>query len=71
MPELTPDELSALFAWIVDAQAFLPLSEAAKPAVDKLIAYQQELKKKQAPASADGYAEMWSDKNIAEFGNLL
>lgn len=44
MPELTLDELSALFAWIVDAQGLLPLSEAAKPVVDKLIEYQGVLK---------------------------
>ena len=44
MPELTLTDLSALFAWIVNAQEFVPLNEAAKPAVDKLIAYQQVLK---------------------------
>ena len=44
MPELTSDELSALFAWIVDAQSFLPLSEGAKAVVDKLIAHQEKLK---------------------------
>lgn len=51
MPELTLDELSALFAWMVDAQAFLQMkSELARTAVDKLIAYQQSLKS-QAPES--------------------
>lgn len=82
MPELTPDELSALFAWIVDAQAFLPLSEAAKPTVDKLVAYQETLKQKEEvpitlpPPRPDDYRDyygnaMWSDENIAEFGELL
>lgn len=52
MPELTNDELSALFAWIVDAQSFIPLSDSAKTAVDKLIEYQQELLKKE-PAAAE------------------
>lgn len=40
--ELTVDELSALFAWVVDAQEFVPLSEEAKATVDKLIVYQQQ-----------------------------
>lgn len=45
MPELTFDELSDLFAWMVDAQEFLYMrSELARGAVDKLIAYQQTLK---------------------------
>jgi hypothetical protein len=48
MPELTLDDLSALFAWIVDAQGFLPLSEGAKSAVDKLIEQQEQLKEQKA-----------------------
>ena len=36
-------DLGALFAWIVQAQEFLPLSEKAKQAVDALIK-QQEVK---------------------------
>lgn len=41
MEELTQDDLSALFAWIVDAQEFLPLSDGAKMAIDKLIEIQR------------------------------
>lgn len=76
MPELTLDELNALLTWMIDAMAFLPFNEEAKPAVDKLIAYQQKLKEKEenkkntATLEAWGRA-MWSDKNIAEFGSLL
>lgn len=50
MPELTSDELSALFAWMVDAQEFLPVPEKANEAIDKLITYQQSLKS-QVPES--------------------
>lgn len=81
MPELTLDELNALLTWMIDAMAFLPFSEEAKPAVDKLIAYQQKLKEqeenKKNASTLEAWAEgmwgraMWSDKNIAEFGELL
>jgi hypothetical protein len=47
MPELTISDLSALFAWIVDAQEFLALSDGAKVAVDKLIEQQQALMSKE------------------------
>lgn len=50
MPELTLPELAALFAWMVDAQEFLPVPENAKSAVDKLIQYQEVLNQnKQVP----------------------
>lgn len=42
--DLTFDELSALFAWMVDAQEFLPVPEKANEAIDKLITYQRSLK---------------------------
>lgn len=45
MSELTIADLSNLFAWIVDAQSFLPLSDGAKETVDKLIEIQKELLK--------------------------
>ena len=53
MPELTLDDLSALFAWIVDAQEFLPLSEQAKGATDKLIAQQTQLKRQTQASELD------------------
>lgn len=57
MPELTADELSALFTWMVDAQEFLQMrDEQAKAAVDKLIDYQQTLKT-QAPESTPALPE--------------
>lgn len=65
MPELTIEELSVLFAWIVDAQAFLPLSEAAKLTVDKLIVYQEKLKEKQAPAEMD--KTLTNAQEVAQF----
>lgn len=42
MPRIHASDLAGLFAWMVDAQEFLPLTEEAKRAVDQLVIWQSD-----------------------------
>ena len=43
----TSKELSAILAWIADAQEVFPMPESMKPLVDQLISFQKEIKEEE------------------------
>ncbi len=40
------DALTAFIGWIVDAMSYVPVPDAAKPALDALLSTQKELREK-------------------------